>query len=119
MKTSLIFILVIGILTALYVNNRKLTPDITKEAQAITAVKKSYPEYKDYPSDSLSPKRVEVIPDDSGWRVGMYIEGSGVIGILKANCFLVTKTGIVKEAGFFQGEGPARSINLATCTPKD
>lgn len=87
--------------------------------QAIAEVKKKHSGYEDYPSNNLPPKRIEVIGTPEGFRVGMYVEGSGVAGILKANCFFVTKTGIVNEVGMFQGEGPATSINLTTCVPQD
>lgn len=86
--------------------------------QAVSRIKVSYPEYSDYPSDNLPIKRIEVVEAPLGWRVGMYIEGSGLPGILSAHCFLVTKSGSVTETGFFNGEGPAKSINLVTCTPK-
>lgn len=92
--------------------------DVSRDS-AIMMVKEKYPEYQDYPSDNLPPKRVEVIKTEDGWRVGMYVEGSGLRGILRANCFLVTEKGEVTETGLFQGEGPAKSINLLTCTPKE
>lgn len=92
--------------------------EITTGEQAVASVKKTYPKYQDYPSDNLPLKTVEVVESEEGWRVGMYIMGSGLPGILSADCFIVSRTGVVTENGFFNGEGPAADINLATCTPK-
>lgn len=94
------------------------TSEVTTGEQAIASVKKTYPKYEDYPSDNLPPKTIEVVESEEGWRVGMYVMGSGLPGILSADCFVVTKAGAVIENGFFNGEGPAADINLATCTPK-
>ncbi len=96
--------------------SKSVQPPLTDE-QAVALVKKTYPLFEDYPSDNLPPKSVEVEKISEGWRVGMYMEGSGLHGILKANCFLVTSSGVVTETGIFQGQGPAQRINLATCTP--
>jgi heat shock protein HslJ len=95
----------------------QISADPQTDEQAVTLVKKAYPFYEDYPSDNLPPKSIEVEKTSEGWRVGMYMEGSGLQGILKANCFLVASSGAVIETGIFQGEGPAKRINLATCTP--
>jgi energy-coupling factor transporter transmembrane protein EcfT len=101
------------------------TTNIQNNTDAMTAdtavmlIKKAYPVYSDYPSDNLPIKRAEVIDTPEGWRIGMYIEGSGLPGILQANCFLVSKSGVLTETGFFHGEGPAKSISLSTCTPKE
>lgn len=123
MKKILILIISTSVLVGLSIAvMQKENPDtiaVTTGDQAVALVKGSYPEYNDYPSDNLPPKRVEVAVVPDGWRVGMYVEGSGVRGILRANCFLVTRAGTVKETGLFQGEGPAKDINLVTCTPKD
>jgi hypothetical protein len=119
MKKPLILILVIAILAAVYVGMQKKDSSITTGEQAIGLIKAAYPAYQEYPSDMLPPKSVEVVETTEGWRVGMYVEGSGVPGILHADCFLVTKTGAVTETRFFNGEGPAKSINLSTCTPKE
>ena len=118
MKKSFIVILVVAALIASYFGFRKGSEAVTTESKAIEAVKNTYPEYEDYPSDNLPPKSVEAVKVEEGFRVGMYMEGSGLKGILKANCFLVTKEGVVTETGQFGGEGPAESLNLATCTPK-
>lgn len=93
--------------------------EITTGDQAVAAVKETYPKYEDYPSDNLPIKTIEVVESEEGWRVGMYVMGSGLPGILSADCFVVTKAGAVIENGFFNGEGPATGINLVTCTPKE
>ena len=116
----LVIILMIGIFLLIqYKRSLEKENSILTESQVVTLVKKSYPEYIDYPSNNLPRKRLEIVSIQEGWHVGMYIEGSGVPGILKANCFLVNRHGDVLETGLFQGEGPAKSINLSTCTPKE
>jgi hypothetical protein len=118
MKKVIIPILIISALTLFYLSSEK--KNITRTGDdAVALIKKTYPEFKDYPSDNLPPKRIETIETTDGWRVGMYMEGSGLQGILHADCFLVAKTGSVLKTGFFSGEGPAKKINLATCTPAE
>lgn len=119
MKKPIIFLFAIAILAMLYLTVYKNDTNVATKEQAVSLIKKTYPAFEDYPSDNLPPKRIEVISAREGWRVGMYMEGSGLPGILRATCFLVTKTGTVTEVGFFSGEGPAKSINLSTCTPKE
>lgn len=103
----------------IYLNTTQNSEDKITADTAVMLVKKTYPLYVDYPSDNFPPKSIEVVGVEEGFRVGMYVHGSGLPGILQANCFLVTKSGEVTESGFFNGEGPATSINLRTCTPKE
>jgi hypothetical protein len=119
MKKLFTIILVLLIINALYERLHKQTSAVSTGDQAVALIKKTYPAFTDYPSDNLPPKSIEVISVQEGWRVGMYMEGSGLPGILKADCFLVTKEGVVSETGIFGGEGPAKAINLETCTPKE
>jgi hypothetical protein len=107
-------VVVVGCILFFRKESSRMTDDY-----AVQLIKNTYPEYKEYPSDTLPPKRIEVITTRDGWRVGMYVEGSGVKGILKAHCFLVTNDGTVSETGLFQGEGPANAIDLSTCVPKE
>jgi hypothetical protein len=118
MKRLPISIMAIAILIAISSGAHKKA-GVTTGDQAVALVKKSYPAFQDYPSDNLPPKTIEATSTPEGWRVGMYMNGSGLPGILRADCFLVTASGKVTQIGFFNGEGPAKSINLATCTPKD
>lgn len=119
MKKILVLIILVGIVVVVCIIRFKTGPTSITSDQAIGLVQKKYPEYEGYPSSNLPPKRIETINVNGDWLVGMYIEGSGVKGILKANCFSVSKLGIVTETGLFQGEGPAKSINLVTCVPRE
>ncbi len=120
MKKIVLLSIIFTVIVVLYlISTYENKSTITSADHAIVLLKKKFPEYNNYPSDNLPIKRVEILEMYEGWRIGMYIEGSGLPGILKANCFLVTKDGVVKETGLFQGEGPAKSINLITCTPKE
>jgi heat shock protein HslJ len=92
---------------------------IASAGEAIAHIKKEKPELSDYPSNNLPPKRIESKEAEEGWYLGFYMEGSGLPGILQANCFLVTRAGEIREAGMFGGEGPAMSLDPSTCTPID
>jgi hypothetical protein len=117
MKKILILILIIGILSIFGVLQFEKNTRAMTEYQALALIKEKHPEFGNYPSDDLPVRNVESIRTTDGWRIGMYIEGSGRSGIIRADCFLVTDDGDVVEKGLFQGEGPATKINLATCTP--
>lgn len=95
------------------------TKKVTTGDEAVLLLQNTYPKYREYPSDNLPSKNIEILDVPDGWRVGMYIQGSGVPGILRADCFFVTKSGVINKTGLFQGEGPARTVDLATCTPKE
>lgn len=116
---SLSLIIVIFLFTRNSENNPGNEHKINSSEEAINLVKVTYPKYKDYPSENLPITKIESVENEDGWRIGMYIVGSGVEGIIKADCFLVAKNGDINNIGFFQGEGPAKSINLYTCTPKE
>lgn len=128
MKKKSILVLTVTIIVllcvAMYVmyierSIEKNVVEITTGNEAVVLLQKTYPKYQEYPSNNLPPKDIEVLDVPDGWRVGMYIEGSGVSGILRADCFLVTRSGVITKTGLFQGEGPAQSIDLTTCTPKE
>lgn len=119
MKRILVLTIAVGLLMTVYVFTKEKEGGVITSDKAISLVQKKYPEYEGYPSNNLPPKRIETMNLSGNWLVGMYVEGSGVKGILKANCFGVSKDGIVTETGLFQGEGPAKSINLVTCVPKE
>ncbi len=120
--TGITLVVVLGALFTFYGYDKEeviTNSETTTGEQAIASVKKTYPKYQDYPSDNFPLKTVEAVKFEDGWRVGMYIMGSGVPGILSADCFIVSRTGVVSENGFFNGEGPAADMNLTTCTPKE
>lgn len=119
MKKILILTLGVLIVMGIYLYTRTKNEQSITQEQAVSLVKKSNPTYNDYPSDNLPPKQVEVVATEDGFFVGMYILGSGLPGILRANCFHVSQTGEVIETGMFGGEGPAKAINLATCVPQE
>ncbi len=81
--------LVISILIAAYilylVNNN--STDSTK-SEAISLLKATYPEYKNYPNDNLPPQSIQTKQVSNGWYVAFVQEGSGR-PILEAKCFQV------------------------------
>lgn len=119
----ILLLLSLGIVIFLLNRNSENNPGtdytISNKEEAVNLIKVTYPKYKDYPSNNLPITKIETIESKDGYRIGMYTMGSGVEGILKADCFLVTKDGNIGSIGFFQGEGPAKSMNLYSCTPKE
>jgi hypothetical protein len=81
--------LVIVILIAAYIlysiNNN--STDLTK-SEAISLLKSTYPEFKNYPNDNLPPQSIQTKQASNGWYVAFVQEGSGR-PILEAKCFQV------------------------------
>jgi hypothetical protein len=81
--------LVISIFIAAYilylVNNN--SPNLTK-SEAISLLKATCPEYKNYPNDNLPPQSIQTKQASNGWYVAFVQEGSGR-PILEAKCFQV------------------------------
>jgi len=67
---------------------RASAPAGLSESKAIELIKESYPELRDYPSDSFPPRSIAAEKDPLGWRISFIQEGSGR-PVLGAKCFLV------------------------------
>jgi len=93
--------LVILILIAAYilylVNNN--STDLTK-SEAISLLKASYPEFKNYPNDNLPPQSIQTKQTSNGWYVAFVQEGSGR-PILEAKCFQVKDDKTIAFIGEF------------------
>jgi hypothetical protein len=100
----------------LYIDTNK-APHTYSSEQAINLVKDKYPELNDYPSDNLPPKTIETEVVDDEWLIGFYTWGSGLPGILKAECYSVSNNGLIAKTGEFSasGGGP-QTLNLSDCT---
>lgn len=89
--------------------------------QAIALIQIMMPEFGDYPSDNLPPKRIfsELLPSGD-WRIGFVSLGSGRPGVLAAKCFLVTTAREITSAGEFKAgaNDNVENLNLATCKAK-
>ena len=66
-------------------NNNKAT---LSESEAISLLKATYPEYKNYPNANLPPQSIQTKQAPNGWYVAFVQEGSGR-PILEAKCFFI------------------------------
>jgi len=110
---------VIG-LTLWYLNwTNGLLKSSVSEKQAVDAIVVSYPELKDYPSNSLPPKSIKSIKSGNNLYVAFIQEGSGR-PILKARCFLVDyNKNILSENTYNPSmeEDSTSEFSPITCTP--
>ena len=83
-----ILAIVISILIAAYILHSLNNGANSTESEAISLLKGSYPEFKNYPNDNLPPQTIQTKQDSNGWYVAFVQEGSGR-PILEAKCFLV------------------------------
>lgn len=102
MKNNLFYILgfiIITIVTAsiVYVKVQKLSED-----QAISILKNTYPEFKNYPRYDFPPEVITTEKGAHGWYVAFSIEGSG-IPIIHAKCFFVDDSQNITSLGEFRG----------------
>lgn len=111
-----IFIIVGGALF-FRMNTRK----ITSMNEAISHIKEVKPELRNFPSDNLPPTRIETKEVENGWLLGFYTEGSGLPGILKAECYLVKNSGDITATGKFSAGGKAgpNNLDMTTCKEAD
>lgn len=84
------------------------------ESEAIAVLKNKYPEFKDYPSDNLPPKRIIAERDTDGWYITFLQLGSGR-PILGAKCFLVKNDKSIIKIGEFN---PDINSNVLDISPK-
>lgn len=91
------------------------------EADAITAAIAVHPELAKYQTTSLPPSSIEAEAADDGWNLGFIQRGSGLPGILNAQCFHVNNKKEVTETGQYQRQKDVVTENLilSTCEPKD
>jgi hypothetical protein len=109
-------LLVIGI-GALFVPG---SPSITfTKDQAIDAVIAQHPELAAYKTTSLPPSSIETKPQIDGWSVAFVQRGSGVPGILQAQCYYVSVDGTVAATGQYTRHDniEADTVAIEDCTP--
>lgn len=87
---------------------------------AIDRVLAQYPELESYRETSLPPSSIETEQVGTTWYVGFVQRGSGVPGIVHAECYLVTAAKNVQVVGVFTGtpDAPTESLQLETCKAK-
>jgi hypothetical protein len=83
---ALIVIILLALSTLYFVNSNKI---VLKESEAISLLKATYPEYKNYPNNNLPPQLIQTKQTSNGWYVAFVQEGSGR-PILEAKCYFIT-----------------------------
>ncbi|MEX0854789.1 MAG: hypothetical protein WD018_03375 [Nitrosopumilaceae archaeon] len=86
------------------------------EEEAISLIKKQYPQLQDFPSDGLPPKIIRSEKSSYGWYVMFETQGSG-IPIIEAKCFLVDNAKIVYQIGKYKNTGDMKNVlSVKTCS---
>ncbi|MGQ0791890.1 MAG: hypothetical protein ACT4NJ_06680 [Nitrosopumilaceae archaeon] len=86
------------------------------EEEAISLIKKRYPQLQDFPSDGLPPKLIRSEKSSYGWYVMFETQGSG-IPIIEAKCFLVDNAKIVYQIGKYKNTGDMKNyLSVKTCS---
>ena len=86
------------------------------EEEAISLIKKQYPQLQDFPSDGLPPKMIRAEKSSYGWYVMFETQGSG-IPIIDAKCFLVDNAKIVYQIGKYKNTGDMKNVlSVKTCS---
>ena len=89
---------------------------IISEEEAISLIKKQYPQLQDFPSDGLPPKIIRSEKSTYGWYVMFVTQGSG-IPIIEAKCFLVDNARIVYQIGKYENTGDMKNdLSIKTCS---
>jgi hypothetical protein len=82
---ALMFLMLMALSVLYLLNNNKTA---LSESEAISMMKATHPEYKNYPNDNLPPQSIQTKQASNGWYVAFVQEGSGR-PILQAKCFLI------------------------------
>ncbi|MEX2312362.1 MAG: hypothetical protein WD650_00005 [Nitrosopumilaceae archaeon] len=86
------------------------------EEEAISLIKKQYPQLQDLPSDGLPLKIIRSEKSSYGWYVMFETQGSG-IPIIEAKCFLVDNAKIVYQIGKYKNTGDMKNVlSVKTCS---
>lgn len=89
---------------------------IISEEEAISLIKKQYPQLQDFPSDGLPPKIIRSEKSSYGWYVMFETQGSG-IPIIEAKCFLVDNAKIVYKISEYKNTGDMKNdLSVKTCS---
>jgi heat shock protein HslJ len=116
-KTPLVILHVVILVTVIILALHK-NANITTPEEAVSAIQKKNKALADYPSDNLPIKRIQSESGDGGFYVGFATFGSGLPGILSAQCYFVSPQGEISSRGEFAANGSAgpHILNLKDCT---
>jgi hypothetical protein len=81
-----VIVIILAVTSTFYFVNNKT---VITESEVISLLKAKYPEFKNYPNDSLPPQSIQTKETSNGWYVAFVQEGSGR-PILAAKCYLIT-----------------------------
>jgi len=109
-------LLLIVIIIVLYSGYESKT-NLSRE-EAIEIAKNKYPEFEDFPSNSLPPKVVFTQPTSEGVYVA-FVQGGSGRPIIWGKCYLVRNSDSVEKTGEYNPdlEDMNLSITPKTCTP--
>lgn len=93
-----------------------INDQMISEEEAISLIKKRYPQLQDFPSDGLPPKIIRSEKSSYGWYVIFETQGSG-IPIIEAKCFLVDNAKIVYKIGEYKNTVDMKNyLSAKTCS---
>jgi hypothetical protein len=99
------------------------SPKAMAKEEAINAVIAAHPDLAAYKTTSLPPSTIKATQTGDTWFVGFIQSGSGLPGIVHAECYRVAANNEVVAVGQYPMQGATRSekvvesITLETCEP--
>jgi hypothetical protein len=111
----LIIFLVFLIIASSIIYLTKNSKNNLTESKAISILKFSYPEYKNYPNDNLPPQSIRTEKGINGWYVAFVQEGSGR-PLLGAKCFFVNNKEGIRVIGEFNPAIEDIDFSIKTCS---
>ncbi len=124
MKTKTIIIVILAILVlfigGVYIFTVLLkSASIPKEEEALNIVLKEYPNLAKYQTTDLPPSSIESKQTPDGWYFGFIQSGSGLPGILNAQCYFLNNNKNITLVGEYKKDitEKVESIVLETCKP--
>lgn len=115
MIVAVVAILIIGG----YMLSKLETTEALTEDEAIEEMFKLYPQLTEYQTETLPPSSIKAKRSPNGWYLGFIKKGSGVPGILEAQCYHITNDKYVTSVGTYVRDASTavNNIRLESCTP--
>jgi len=92
--------------------------NILSEKEAIAEMIVQYPQLAVYQKTDLPPSSIESKQGADGWYLGFIKRGSGVPGVLEAECYYIDNDKTIILTGEYkqEGSGTVNFVNLENCT---
>ena len=111
-----IFVAVIVTIAIIGIYYQNMDKGLLSESDAVAVLKAAYPEFQNYPNNSLPPQTIRTEKEADGWYVAFVQEGSGR-PILGAKCYFVSNDKQIRETGTFAPADLNESgFSIKTCT---